>query len=294
MTSFEIPFIILLIQKEETIMYKLPLGVSINSVMPLGFKDGEYRYGTAPALQERLTDLKNHDFYSVDVDCCKLYVPKDFQTYTEGFELILNSGLALNAIHMPITNEWADLSCQYEEDRKEIVKLFIKLIKELDKYNPAAYVFHPGGFGVNEQNVHEYTERLILSVNALTQETDKKICIENLAGRGFLDTSDKRLDFLSRGKDAYTCVDVNHFYYEKPETAIAKYGEKIGTIHVSDYDFVKERHQLPKEGKIEWNKVLDALKNAGYQGVFNYEVSEKYTPETIRRNYTELFDEFNK
>ena len=275
-------------------MYKPNLGTTISTVKPLGFKDGSYRYGLRPELENDLKTLKHLNFYSVDVDCCYLFVPSDFPIYDKGYELINESSLNLNAIHMPITNEWADLACQYEEDRKEIVKLFIKLIKRLDKYNPSAYVFHPGGFGVNEFNQKEYTERLIKSVNALTQETDKKICIENMAGRHFLDTADKMCDFLSKCDKAYTCVDLNHFYFEKPQDAILKYGDRIGTIHVSDYDLIKERHFLPKEGKIDWNKVLTALKMVNYQGVFNYEVLNKYTFEQIKANYVELFDEFNK
>ncbi|MBQ3572284.1 MAG: sugar phosphate isomerase/epimerase [Clostridia bacterium] len=275
-------------------MYKLKLGTSISTVKPLGFKDGNYRYGIVPELDSHLKTLKKLEFESVDVDCCYLYLPSDFATYNEGYELIKSNSIRLNAIHMPITNEWADLACQYEEDRKEIVKLFVKLIKELDKYNPSAFVFHPGGFGVNQSNYEEYTKRLIKSVNVLTQETDKKICIENMAGKYFLDTSDKMLDFLSNCKDAYTCVDVNHFYYEKPEDAILKYGDRIGTIHVSDYDFIKERHLLPKQGQIEWNKVIGALKKVNYNGIFNYEVLSKFSPEQIKQNYLELFNDFNE
>lgn len=275
-------------------MYQPKLGVSINTVVPLGFRDGEYRYGLNPNLDDDLKRLKSLGFYSVDVDCCKLFVPKDFATYWAGYAKILANGLKLNAVHMPITNEWADLSCQYEEDRKEIVKLFVKLIQELDSFHPSAYVFHPGGFGVTKDNQTEYTERLIKSVNVLTEETDAKICIENMAGKHFLDTADKMLDFLARAKNAYTCVDVNHFYYEKPEDAILKYGNRIGTIHISDYDFVKERHLLPKEGKIDWMKVLSALERADYQGVFHYEVLERYSFEQIKANYVELLDEFNK
>ena len=274
-------------------MFKLPLGTSITTVRPLGFKDGSYRYGIKEDLIPRLQELKKLDFYSVDVDCCALFVPSDLPIYNEGYELIKSHGLNINAIHMPMSNEWADLACQYEEDRKEIVKLFVKLIKELDKYNPAAYVFHPGGFGVNQDNVGEYTERLIKSVNVLTEETDKKICIENMAGKYFLDTSDQMLNLLDNCKNAYTCVDVNHFYYEKPEDAIVKYGNRIGTIHISDYDFIKERHLLPKLGSIDWNKVIGALECAGFKGVFNYEVSEKYPFEQIKQNHAELFDAFN-
>ena len=274
-------------------MYKLPLGTAIDTVKPLGFKDGNYRYGIRQNLQDDLLTAKRLGFDSVDVNCVYLYVPSDLPVYNEGYELINSLSLKLNAIHMPFSNEWADLACQYEDDRKEIVKLFVKLIRELDKYHPSAYVFHPCGFGVNESNYEEYTSRLIKSVNVLTEETDKKICIENMAGKYFLDTSDKMLDFLSHCKHAYTCVDVNHFYYEKPQDAILKYGDRIGTIHVSDYDFVKERHFLPKEGKNDWNAIIGALKRVNYKGVFNYEVLGKYTLEQIHSNYVELFDEFN-
>ena len=276
-------------------MYQLRLGKSIAPVQALGFKDASYRYGVVENLNEELDTLKKLGFYSVDVDCSKLFVPQDFPIYNKAYDTIKEKGIHINAIHMPIVNEWADLACQYEEDRKEIVKLFVKLIKELDeKYSPTNYVFHPGGFGVNEDNYPEYTERLIKSVNVLTEETSAKICLENMAGRHFLDTSEKMLAFLDKCKNAYTCVDVNHFYFEKPEDAILKYGNRIGTIHISDYDFVRERHWLPKEGKIDWNKVLGALKAVNYQGVFNYELLDRYTAEQAKANYIELFDEFNK
>lgn len=275
-------------------MYKLPLGLSIKTVIPMGFKDEKYRYGLVKNLEDNLSELKDLGFSSVDVDCCCLYVPEDLSIYDEGYERILKSGLKLNAVHMPITNEWADLSCQYEEDRKEIVKLFTKLIKKLDGFSPSVYVFHPGGFGVNEDNQDEYTERLIKSVNTLTEETDKKICVENMAGKFFLDTSEKMLRFLERCKKAFTCVDVNHFYFEKPEDAILKYGDRIGTVHISDYDFIKERHLLPKEGKNDWNKIIGALEKVNYKGAFNYEVNDKYSYKIIKDNYEELFLDYNK
>ena len=114
-------------------MYKLPLGMSIATVEPLGFKDCSYRYGIKKDLESKLDTLKNLDFTSVDVDCCYLYLPSDFAIYNQGYELINAKNLKLNAIHMPITNEWADLACQYEEDRKEIVKLFIEPSMETEQ-----------------------------------------------------------------------------------------------------------------------------------------------------------------
>ena len=59
-------------------MYKLPLGMSIATVEPLGFKEGSYRYGIKKDLESKLDTLKALEFTSVDVDCCYLYLPSDF------------------------------------------------------------------------------------------------------------------------------------------------------------------------------------------------------------------------
>jgi len=40
--------------------------------------------------------------------------------------------------------------------------------------------------------------------------------------------------------------------------------------------------------------VLAALEKVGYQGVFNYEVLEKYSFAQIRENYEELLEEYNR
>ena len=118
-----------------------------------------------------------------------------------------------------------------------------------------------------------------------------------MAGRHFLDTSEKMLAFLDKCKNAYTCVDVNHFYFEKPEDAILKYGNRIGTIHISDYDFIYERHKMPGDGLNDWNQIIGALEKIGYKGAFNYEVnmnSYGYTYKQLVENYEKLFNDYNQ
>jgi sugar phosphate isomerase/epimerase len=50
-------------------------------------------------------------------------------------------------------------------------------------------------------------------------------------------------------------------------------GEKIVTLHVSDYDGIDERHWLPGEGCIDWQALRAALCEVGYDGVWMYELS---------------------
>ena len=54
---------------------------------------------------------------------------------------------------------------------------------------------------------------------------------------------------------------------------------------------------MPLQGKIDWLKLIGALEQVGYHGVFNYELSMKkygYTYRQIKDNYKKLFDDFNK
>ena len=90
---------------------------------------------------------------------------------------------------------------------------------------------------------------------------------------------------LTRGHDALkVCFDTNHLLGgEDPAAFVRAVGHKLVTLHVSDYDFIDERHWLPGEGDIDWNSIVEALRDVDYQGVFMYEISPK-CPKTILRD----------
>ena len=76
-------------------------------------------------------------------------------------------------------------------------------------------------------------------------------------------------------------------------------GDKMITTHVSDCDFINERHWLPGEGKIDWQALLGALFDVNYHGIWLYEIGFKCPRSIIRdrdltcedfvRNANELF-----
>ena len=51
-------------------------------------------------------------------------------------------------------------------------------------------------------------------------------------------------------------------------------GEKIVTLHLSDYDFMNERHWLPGDGLIDWRALMQKLDAIGYRGVMMYETAK--------------------
>ncbi len=112
-------------------------------------------------------------------------------------------------------------------------------------------------------------------------------------------TSSEILELISVHPSLRVCFDTNHIQLESDADFIRRVGDKIVTLHVSDFDFVRERHWLPGEGWVNWRAVLRALKEIGYSGVWMYEVSFKapssilrprdLTPEDFVRNARELF-----
>ena len=70
-------------------------------------------------------------------------------------------------------------------------------------------------------------------------------------------------------------------------------GDKIVTVHVSDYDFINERHWLPGEGKADFYAMLAALDEVGYKGPWLYEIGLE-TPKSIERERELALSDFVK
>jgi sugar phosphate isomerase/epimerase len=64
-------------------------------------------------------------------------------------------------------------------------------------------------------------------------------------------------------------------------------------VHMSDYDFVDEKHWLPGWGDNNWNNIILSLIEAGYDGPFMYEVIKPFTSiEGLKDNYENLMNNF--
>ncbi len=75
-----------------------------------------------------------------------------------------------------------------------------------------------------------------------------------------------------------TCVDTGHsnkamrFDNPTPGDVIRMLGSSIGVLHLHDNDTLTDQHKVPMTGCIDWEDVLNALDEVGYNGVFNMEV----------------------
>ena len=282
-------------------MYKLELTCSLSSgVKSTGLKNGKYGYVlNAQLLKDSLKEMKEAGINKIEF-CIPglIYCDESMKMFKKALKIVKKYKMTINTFHLPYSVDWIDFACQWPNDRKEIVKWTKKLIKKLDKFNPKAYIVHPGGKSAKPENREKFMEYLIESVNELASSTSVPICIENMVLGNLTNGLEQIKEYADKCEKGYVVIDTNHFLTDRPEDAIlAIGGEKIKALHISDNDFVYERHMMPGDGLNDWNKIIGALEQIGYKGSFNYEVSmgkHGYTYKQLVENYEKLFEEYNK
>ena len=72
--------------------------------------------------------------------------------------------------------------------------------------------------------------------------------------------------------------------------AVRQLGDRLITLHLSDYDGIDEKHELPGQGVLDWKSFMQALRDINYGGPFNYEC--KIEGETVAARIQTLEDNF--
>jgi len=70
------------------------------------------------------------------------------------------------------------------------------------------------------------------------------------------------------------CLDVGHAHvqgYEMAE-AVRQCGERLIATHIQDNDAQSDQHLAPTRGTVEWKPGIAALREIGYDGLFNLEI----------------------
>ncbi len=78
------------------------------------------------------------------------------------------------------------------------------------------------------------------------------------------------------------CVDTGHsnkasrFGNPEPAEVIRSLGSDIICLHLNDNDKLSDQHKIPMTGCIDWESVLNALDEIGYNGFYNMELNLRY------------------
>lgn len=212
-------------------------------------------------------------------------------------------GVELWSFHLPFTFELYDIS--RADLAQNAVSALSEMIRRASDIGIARMVIHASGEPVPEdkEGRRERMERAKESLFRLAEvakENGSTVAVEDLPRTCLGRNSDEILELIGAHPDLRVCFDTNHLLGENPVDFIRKMRGKIITTHVSDYDFINERHWLPGEGKLDWKAILHALREIDYDGVWLYEIGPKAPKSIVRprdltcrdfvKNARELFE----
>lgn len=206
------------------------------------------------------------------------------------------SGVRINSYHLPFKGSYT-ISDPDEGRRLEVVENNIRLIGLAASVGAGYMVVHPSTEPIAEEDRALHMEQSKKSLRAMAdaaQRVGAVIAVEDLPrtclGR---DVADMK-ELLSADSRLRVCFDVNHLLRGTHEEFVRELGDKIVTLHISDYDFVDECHFVPGVGKIDWRSLVELLEGIDYNGVFLYEVSmdefEKHGITQRAYDFSEIHD----
>ena len=224
---------------------------------------------------------------SVDKEECDKF------DFTAALNLSQKYGIELWSFHLPFC-PFSEIDISISELKAHTVEYFKSLIKKGADVGIKTFVIHPSGEPIKDSDRKLRLETAKESLKELAQFAKKLgviIAVEDLPRTCLGRNSDEILELLSADDSLRVCLDTNHLLSESLPHFIKAVGKKIITTHVSDYDFVDEKHWLPFEGKIDWAETVNSLENIGYNGVWLYELGFT-APKTMPRERNLTCEDF--
>lgn len=260
-----------------------------------------YEIGTSLAINSSQTDANMKRIPAagiewVEVTCNSFWRNVDesqWRTKAEAIKTLLEKyHLKVWSCHLPYSRA-IDISSPDESVRSSTVALQKQMIQWCaELYRPQKLVLHPSTEPIADADRQAHLDAARKSVGELAPVAASAgvvLCIENLP-RTCLGRIPEELKYIIEPyPDVMVTFDTNHLLMTTHEHYFEVLGDRIGNIHVSDYDKTDERHWLPGAGVIDWPSFHFMLRESGYDGVYMHEVKASAgTPQGIVDSYWNL------
>ena len=202
--------------------------------------------------------------------------------------LAASHGITISSLHLPFVD--AHPAVRDADLRKTFVEVQSALMRSAAEAGVSIAVLHPSAEPYKEE---DREARLSLAIETVGQLTDAAtacgitLALENLPRTCLCRTSDEMRRFLDAIPALRACFDTNHNLIEDNLDYRRAIGDRLVTLHVSDYDRIDEKHWMPMQGVNDWRAIIETLESIGYRGRFLYETVEK-NPRLIRENFDAL------
>ena len=233
---------------------------------------------------EFCTDVHNKEFY-VDI---KKYAEEE-------------KGVCFNQAHAPHPSSDVDLL-----KTKEIFDTLITAMKNASYLGAENIIIHPCQHlnyyeEGNKEKLYEINMEFYRSLIPYCEEYGIKVATENMwqyPGMISHSTCSKPEEFIQYVDGISSpwivgCLDIGHtvLVREQPDEFIKKLGSsRLKCLHVHDVDGVDDLHTFPYFGITDWDSVMKALAEIGYEGDLTFEANGLYTgkPYELYPHYASL------
>ena len=246
-------------------------------------KATEWKLGLSASSFGSLDRTVFEGYASANIQVMELSLPSEMYDTIPWKEVKRNAsetGVEVRSIHLPFYPfAIRDLASLDEQVRKGTVAVHKELISRAGEIGTHIATVHPSIAPLAAELREEHTKRAKESLAELAEHAAScgtTLGVENLSSNEALGNCIDDMRALLAADDRLRLTfDVNHILRHPHAEYIRALGKYFVNIHVSDYDFVAERHWLPYEGKIDWVELVSLLEEAGYEGPFLYEVPAK-------------------
>lgn len=249
--------------------------------------------------EEFFAACRDAGVYSVEISLSPAQYPTlDWDIVAD---MIHKNGLVINSVHLPFSGT-VNIAHPDKANRDATMEMDHVIMKAAAAHGTKIAVVHPSSEPIRDEDralAMQHSRENLKILADWAEELGMVIAVEDLPRTCLGRNSDEMLELVSADERLRICFDTNHLLSQPIADCVRAIGDKIVTLHVSDYDFIDERHLLPGELDIDWAEFLDLLDEIGYSGVFTYEVSgdaqNRYirrkaalTPKDYRKNYDSL------
>ena len=214
-----------------------------------------------------------------------------FDSVMVAFKLAGAENAIQTAIKYGLDIPFVHLTTRYANDlwvkggtNTEYVKSVIEELKLCGQYGIKIAVLHPTGGNAGELAL-PVSKQGISSLKKILKAAHKygvKIALENLDAPNF----EQFTYLLDNVEDEYLglCYDAGHHMLYRPDFDIlANYGNRILAVHLHDnfmdwsygYDWTRDIHILPFDGKIDYKTVCSKIAKTGYNNVVMLELHKE-------------------
>ena len=186
------------------------------------------------------------------------------------------AGVEIMSYHLPFANE-INIANLDERSRTFAVTIQKELIANISRRGVKRFVVHPSAEPIADQDrpaAMEAAKKSLAEMAEHAAKYDAWVCVEDLPRTCLGHDVKEMVELVSAHERLRVCFDVNHLltvYGGTHLEFVKQLGDKIITTHMSDYDFIDERHYFPGEGEINWEELITAMEEADYNGPFLYE-----------------------